>query len=438
MRDTLPVLLSAALEGRLMFTDRAQLEAHQARLAQRQLRWLAAHSPYTAARFRGARLPLSAWTSLPPVGKADMMRHFSTLNTAGVTLEEVLAVARQAEASRDFSPLLPSRSGPLTVGLSSGTSGTQGVFLVSRAERLQWAGVVLRHLLPPPWPGTLLRRHRVAFLLRAESGLYRSVQGRQVQFRFLDLMRPVDELAEDLTRSRPTLLVGPPSVLRALMTAGAVASPERVVCVAEVLEDDDRQALTAHFGPVVQVYQATEGLLALPCPQGQLHLNEAHLHFDFEDSGGGHVRPVITDLRRRAQPFVRHRLDDLIVLGERCPCGLASRQLARVVGRQDDALLLPGPGGLVTVWPDFIRAAMNLVPGLREYRAEQTAAQKLHLSIDPDGPELRDRAAAELRRALQSVGASPGVTLEWIPYRPPDPGVKRRRVSRTWQPGKTR
>ena len=133
---------------------------------------------------------------------------------------------------------------------------------------------------------------------------------------------------------------------------------------------------------MVQVYQATEGLLALPCPHGQLHLNEAHVHFDFEALEGGYLRPILTDLRRRAQPMIRHRLDDVLLLSDqRCSCGLASRRIERVVGRQDDALKLPGRAGTrVTIWPDFVRGAMNRVPGLREYRAEQTGDAHLEAS----------------------------------------------------------
>lgn len=439
MLDALTVLGHAAAEGRLLFRDRAALDAHQDHLAVRQLRWLALHSPYTARRFQEAGLDLSGWRALPPISKPQMMAHFDDLNTEGLRLETVLRLTRQAEASRDFTPTLAGRRGPVVAGLSSGTSGTQGVFVVSRAERLQWAGVTLRWLLPPPWPGTLRRRQRVAFLLRAEGGLYRSVQGRRIQFRFLDLLRPLAELAAELTAYDPTLLVGPPSVLRALLETGAVARPARVVSVAEVLEDDDRAALERGFGPVVQVYQATEGLLALPCRLGHLHLNEAHVHFDFEALGDGHLRPILTDLRRRAQPVVRHRLDDLLTLAERCPCGLASRRVRQIAGRQDDALLLPGvSGGRVTVWPDFVRAAMNLVPGLRAYRAVQVGPAHLKVELSPDTPHGREAGAAELGRVFGRMGVNPAEVTLTFGVLPENgevlPGAKRRRVFRSWSP----
>ncbi|MDV6375215.1 F390 synthetase-related protein [Deinococcus arenicola] len=431
--DRLTVLKHALGEDRLMFRDCAMLERHQGRLATEHLRWVAAHSPFTAQRFLSAGLGLSRWRELPPVGKAEMMAGFDTLNTAGLHLTDVLDVARRAEDTRDFTPMLSTPRGPVTVGLSSGTSGNAGAFVVSRAERLQWAGVVLRHLLPN-FPLGLLQKQRVAFLLRADGGLYRSVGSGRLDFHFLDLLRPLDELAAELTAYGPTLLIGPPSVLRALLDAGATAQPARVVSVAEVLEDDDREVLERGFGPVVQVYQATEGLLGLPCPHGHLHLNEAHVHFDFEAVGDVYLRPILTDLRRTTQPMIRHRLDDLLVLADGCSCGLASRRVLRVAGRQDDALELPGASGRVTVWPDFLRGAMNRVAGLREYRVEQTGPATLRLLLQPLTPEIQREACAGVRHALERSGGDVTqiqLTAEPLPAAPP--GVKRRRVRRLWK-----
>lgn len=439
--NALPTLLAALDDARLDFRTRAALERHQERLAHDHLRWVAAHSPAVAARFRAAGLPLSRWRELPPTDKTGMLATFDTLNTVGVTLERALEVARHADTTRDFTPTLPGPRGPVTVGLSTGTSGTQGVFLVGPDEQARWAGTVLRHLLPGGLRG-LTRRHRVAFFLRADSPLYRSVQGGRLGLRFFDLLRPVPDLAHDLSAYRPTLIVGPPSVLRAVQRAGASVQGQRVISVAEVLEPDDAAHLSA-WGEVVQVYQATEGLLALPCPHGHLHLNEAHVHFDLEPLDGGEPlgdglhRPVITDLRRRTQPFIRHRLNDALRLHpDPCPCGQAARRVHSVAGRQDDALHLPGAAGeTVTVWPDFLRGALASVPGLNEYHAEQTGPAALTLHLDPHDPATHALALHAVHDALLRTPADPErLTLTTRPLDPPAPGTKRRRVTRTWNP----
>src|SRR5699024_2336267 len=103
----------------------------------------------------------------------------------------------------------------------------------------------------------------------------------RVHIDFFDILRPIEELAAQLTLARPTLIVGPPSVLRAVLQAGAHARPERVVSVAEVLEDPTRRVLEDGFAaPVVQIYQATEGMLGLPCAEGELHLAEEHVQVE--------------------------------------------------------------------------------------------------------------------------------------------------------------
>lgn len=406
--------------------NRARLERRHDRQVLRHLRWVVARSPWTARRFADAGLDLRRWRELPTVGKAEMMANFDELNTVGVRLADVLALARDAERTRDFSATLPGTRGPVTVGLSTGTSGAQGAFVVDRRDRMSWAVVALRSCLPR-WPWDLVRRHRVAFFLRAEGGLYRSVQTPLLRFEFFDILRPVEGLAASLTEYRPTLLVGPPSVLRAVAAAGARADVERVVSVAEVLEPDDRALLAEAFGPVVEVYQATEGMLGIPCREGNLHLNEAHVHVDLEPLGDGRFAPVVTDLRRRAQPMVRHRLDDVLVIGDACPCGSPHRRILRIEGRCDDALVLAGK----TIWPDFVRAALAAVPGLEEYAVEQRGDAELVVRLLPADARTGALARDALARMLGRLGPDPAsvaITLE--PWAPPPPGSKRRRVTR--------
>lgn len=347
-------------------------------------------------------------------------------------LEDVLDLAHRAEASRDFSGTLTTPAGEVGVGLSTGTSGSRGVFVVSREDRLRWAGTVLAALLRP-FPWSLRTPQRIAFFLRADGTLYRTAASSRVHIDFFDLLRPVEELAAELTATDPTLVVGPPSVLRAVLEAGARARPARVVSVAEVLEDPTRRLLETGFSaPVVQVYQATEGMLGLPCAAGELHLAEEHLHVETEPLPGGLVRPVITDLRRRAQPVIRHRLDDVLDLAPDCACGSATRRIRRIVGRQDDALLLPGrEGAQITVWPDFVRGALSDVPGLEEYRVIQTGPAALRVETAPHTEAIGALARERIGRALRRQGVLWDlVTIDEHAWRPDPAGTKLRRVLR--------
>lgn len=182
-------------------TSRARIEAWQTRRMAELLARVLPKSAHLRERF-GARGP-AAWRSLAPTDKAEMMRRLDDLVTVPVTSREAMELALAAERSRDFAPTL----GGVAVGLSSGTSGTRGLFLVSAEERALWAGTVLARLLPD----VVLRRHRVAFFLRANSALYETLASRRLRFAYFDLAEPLTSHAEPLRRLDPTVLVAPAS-----------------------------------------------------------------------------------------------------------------------------------------------------------------------------------------------------------------------------------
>src|SRR5262249_38661169 len=140
------------------------------------------------------------WSRLPPIGKAEMMANFDRFNTAGIRREEAMGTALRAETGRDFRPTLNG----LTGGLSSGTSGHRGLFLVSPAEQAGWAGVLLARALPALHP----RSYRIALFLRSNSNLYERLGSRWLQFRWFDLMTPLEKAIQELNSFRPDILVG--------------------------------------------------------------------------------------------------------------------------------------------------------------------------------------------------------------------------------------
>ena len=425
------LLLAYWQARRLRFSSRAALQAHQVRALARFKATLCAQSPYFSA-FK--HLPLAQW---PLMDKPTMMAHFDTMNTQGLAIKDVLAAALQAEQQRDFTPTLTGRSGALiTVGLSSGTSGRRAVFAVSAREQAQWAGVLLAHVLPRG----LRSGQRAALFLRANSNLYTAVRSRWLAFEFFDLFALFNAHLARLAAYQPTLLVAPAQVLRQLALAkmqGQLAiAPERVISVAEVLEPQDRALIEQAFGPVHEVYQATEGFLASTCAHGTLHLHEAHLHIEplWLDASRTRFVPVITDFSRLTQPIVRYRLDDVLVLRpEPCPCGQASRALLRIEGRCDDQLqLLDGQGQAVPVFSDVVsRALAQVLPLTADYRLVQVGPAHLRLHADLDEAGL-EGVRLHLQTTLQTLGVDTAA-LHWSLHRDLpvfDPANKRRRIYR--------
>lgn len=417
----------------LDFRDRAALEAWQAKRLARFIRDVLPRAPCYHD------LKAATLADLPTMDKAAMMANFDARNTRGVKLDEAFDIGFKAETTRDFAPML----GDLTVGLSSGTSGNRGVFLVSRAERLRWAGILLGRALPAhllkrllsPWTPPL----RIAFFLRANSNLYTTLNSRRIDFGFYDLLEGVEPALPKLDASQPDVLVGPPSLLRALAAeahAGRLRiAPSHVISVAEVLEDSDRDAVRAAFGVAIhQLYQATEGFLGYTCEHGILHLNESFVHIepDWLDAAHTRFQPIVTDFTRETQLIVRYRLNDVLrVRDTPCPCGRAERAIAAVEGRADEVLWLPAraDGRAVAIYPDLFRRAMLFAgPEVREFTLTQSGMTfTVGLLADGGRETAIARVTAELDTLWHSLDVVPPA-LTFTDCQPPAPGVKRRRV----------
>ena len=414
-------IASAFLRARRWFAIASPqaLERHQHRLLDRLRAEVMGRSPYYREH---ARTDLAG---IPQIDKREWMARFDSINTAGITLARALDHAAQAEQNRNFAARLDG----LTVGLSTGTSGRRGVFLVSDRERYRWAGVMLAALLR----GNLLARRRVAFFLRANSPLYETAGIGPVSFRHFDLLRPWRDLVREVADWQPDVLIAPAGVL-ALLAREARIRPRQIVSVAEVLDRDDRAAIGEAFGVgVEEVYQATEGVIALPCAAGRLHLNEAFMIVETHwlDRASRRFSPVVTDLTRSTQPVIRYRLDDIVTLAEMpCDCGMTGRTIERIEGRCDDICHLHGSGGeTVPVFPDFlVRAFLVACPGIERFVFVQDRPGRFDIAVEAM-PDARSREA--LGNRLGELAASLGGEAPEIRFTSGLPEqAKRRRVVR--------
>lgn len=414
----------------LRFRDRAAFDDWQQRQVQRFLDEQLPRCPYYRHH---AGQPLSA---LPVIDKETMLACFDGMNTAGVKLDEATHAALTAETTRDFAPELRG----LTVGLSSGTQGQRGVFLVSPEERARWAGIMMARVLPDALLRRLLsgaRPVKVAFFLRANSNLYTTLKSRRVDFRFHDLLQGVDCHLPALIEQQPDLLVAPASILGRLaaqaLNGELPIRPQRVIAVAEVLEADDKTRIERAFGrPVHQLYQCTEGFLGYTCEAGVLHLNEEFVHIEPEwlDAEKTRFVPIVTDFSRTTQLIVRYRLGDVLrVRSTPCGCGAVGRAIDAIEGRCDDVLWLPGAhdAELLPLYPDMVRHAITSAPAtLPDYRIEQHGmAWRIAASDEAE------TSHATLTAALQRLVVRQGMALpvfQRMPFADTDAHVKRRRI----------
>jgi putative adenylate-forming enzyme len=399
-----------------------RVKALQANKWRRKRRQLQASPFYKKLAEQAA--PLSAF---PIMNKQFFMDNFDEINTVGIQRTEAEALALEAERTRDFSPMI----GKITVGLSSGTSGNRGVFLVAPAERAQWVAAVLDRVIGLKW-----YRRKVAFFLRANSNLYDSVRSRLLHFEFFDLLDDFSEHVRRLNAYQPNILVAQPSLLlelaRAIESGQLQLSVEKVISVAEVLYPEDRMFLEAAFGKNIdQVYQCTEGFLASTCTHGNLHFHEDFLIIEkkYLDAERRRFHPVITDLERTTQPVIRYELNDIIhELTETCPCGSPWMAIDHIEGRSDDDLRFRREDGeWIRIYPDFFRRAIiSAAAEIVDYTLVQTASDELSLYVN-GGKQHFEKAAASIQALLARYGIK-GVHIRWENQKIRDSLAKLRRI----------
>lgn len=373
---------------------RARFEAAQAKALQD---WLTRDLPRVAAYPRALR----DLQDLPILDKARLMANFADYNQPRISADAVTA-ALQGNA----------RVGDYTVGASTGTSGNRGYFVISEAERYRWLGAILAKTMAD----MLWQRQRVAILLPQDTRLYGSAKAvPRLQLRFYSLTEGVDHLRQVLEQYAPTVIVAPPKVLRHMAEAKFRLSPQRIFSAAETLDPVDRPIIETCFRlRLDQIYMATEGLLAVTCRAGSLHLAEDSIFFEFEPVGDGLVSPLISCFRRQTQIMARYRMNDLLRLSDRhCSCGSPLRVVDEVVGRMDDCFRLVGPSGPVLVTPDILRnAVLRADQGITDFRVLQLAPGRVELVLPPDLADASaDTATSALATALKACGASAEVML---------------------------
>ena len=362
--------------------------------------------------------PFHEW---PIMNKNLMMDHFDEINTQKIKKADALNNALKAEETRDFSPLINN----ISVGLSSGTSGTRGLFLASPRERDAWAGIMLAKLLPDGFK----KNERIALFLRANNRLYTELnKSRKIAFHFFDLIANFDEHIENLNVVQPTIISAPSSVLLLLAQERhrLTVRPKKIVAVAEVLEAEDEAIISKAFNlPVSQIYQCTEGFLAISDKKSNtLVMNDEFVIIEKEWLDENRFIPIVTDLVRTTQPIIRYRLDDVLVAKK--SAGVFT-ELTSIEGRLGDVLYGQKGCDVIPIFADTIRQVIASCPvEFEEYQIQQIKLNEVTIQVYPD---LENKAL--LTSYLNQIFEQKGCQIPkwiWQEYERKEISSKRRRI----------
>ncbi len=409
--------------------DDAGIIQYQQTELKKLLEYTLARSSFYRDLYKDHRLDtMEDFFTLPTINKKIMMDHFNELNTCGLDKDDVLDFALEKEKNKDYEGYYQDR---YVVGLSSGTSGNKGIYITPRelTERLPFvflarSGLRLRHL---PF--------RILFLLRVFSQGFRDINSPLVKLEYMSTMTDPEIIVKALNKSRINILMAPPSLLRLLipLKSKITTKLKQIVCYAEVLETEEKHRLAELFGvPVIEIYQASEGQIASACKCGNLHINEDLVLIEIYDENDCPInradvagsRMMITNLVNYAQPLIRYEMNDMIVLGDPCPCGSRFRTVKRIIGRNDDIpTFITQEGARKQVFPDlFARWIITASDHIREFKVVQQREDAITVYIDflksnnPSDQE-RDEQAMEtiqknLERELAEFGLNPSVYIE--------------------------
>jgi putative adenylate-forming enzyme len=351
--------------------------------------------------------------NLPTTRKRDLMANLAGASAIGASWEELARFREDIDATKDFERLF---RGEYNVELSSGTSGSKGIFIFSARERAVYGAMIAarngvpRELFPV----------RAVLILRVDSPSLGKINTTRISLRVLLLSTPIPDMVRALNEIAPNVLAGQPWVLQALareQRAGRLRLRlGAIIPVAEVLDPQVREELATTFGaPIRELYQASEGIMASSCLEGRLHINEDFVAIQLYDEAGQPARPgepsrrmVVTDLYRRTQPIIRYELNDMLELDpERCPCGSAFRVVRRIHGRSDDLLWgRDNTGQARPIFPDyFCRFIIRATEAIEEYQVTQTEAERIKVRLLLKAGEDAQLAAAAVRDNLARLYA---------------------------------
>ena len=256
----------------------------------------------------------------------------------------------------------------------------------------------------------------------------------------VDCRGPVQEIASELRRVSPDILIGYARALHRLagyiMEEGGPEPRLRLVMSgAEELTEDMRRTISRAFqAPVYNYYGSWEmGAMAWECKDtGLLHTNDDGVVLEILKDGraarpGEQGEVIGTNLTCLAMPRIRYQQGDLVVKGpDVCSCGLPFGTISHIRGRLDDLFILPS--GKTANYYAILQFLDHEVQLIRHFQLVQEERHRFHLKIVPRG-EITPKMLEDIKkRTLDRLGEQVEFSIVLVDAIPPEPGGKFKRV----------
>jgi phenylacetate-CoA ligase len=216
----------------------------------------------------------------------------------------------------------------------------------------------------------------------------------------LNVMTSTQQQAEWLSKQDPDYLLTHPSVVDRLARYCLerdlpLPRLRQVMTISEILRPATREAcLSAWNAPVKDAYTAREvGYVALQCPDHDAyHIQSESALVELVDDSGAPCKPgdigrvVVTPLHNFAMPLIRYDMGDRAEAGAPCACGRGLPVVKRILGREQNRLVMPGGE---ECWPllsaEDLRRMISIAP-IRRYQLVQRKPSSLELKVETEKP----------------------------------------------------
>lgn len=350
-------------------------------------------------------LPISAF---PAIDKKVLMENFDELITVqDLHQEDLRKFDAENEANRK--PYLEKYH----IVHSSGSTGKPGYFIYDEAA---WHTMLLGIIRGALWNMTmpqilklLAGRPRIIYIA-ATDGRYGGamavgdgIDGVGAKQMYLDIKTPLNDWIDSVRRFQPNIIIGYPSaikILAELVANGKVqVNIRRVISCGEPLSSGLRKFLEKNFHcPVINIYGASESL-ALGVETG---MEDGMLLFDdlniIEVENGV---MYLTCLYNFAQPLIRYRISDHLVLKEPMP-GSPFTRAEILLGRNEDLLWFKDGDG----HQDFLHPLAVegfCIEGLCDYQFQQVAPDAFEMLAEAENEEQKPYIEKEMLRLMKEI-----------------------------------